>query len=81
MIAVPAAVPALTPSAIEKLAEPAAKAGFVQLMVPALPLKGVVQDHPAGSVPMDANVVFAGVISVKVALVAVLGPELVATCV
>jgi hypothetical protein len=80
LIAVPAAVPALTPNTTEKLAEPAANAGSVQLMVPVLPLAGVLQDHPAGSVPMDTNVVFAGVISVKVAEVAVLGPELVTTC-
>ena len=36
--------------------------------------------HPAGGVT-DTNVVFAGVASVKVALVATLGPLLVTTCV
>lgn len=81
LIAVPAAVPAVTARAMLKLAEPAAKLGLLQVMVPALPTAGVVHDHPAGSVPMEENVVLAGVVSVRVAAVAVLGPELVTTCV
>lgn len=82
LIAVPAAVPAVTFSTMEKLAEPVAKLELsVQVMVPAFPTAGVVHDHPAGGVPMDANVVFAGVTSVRVAPVAVLGPALVTTCV
>lgn len=80
-MAVPAAVPAVTLSTTVKLAEPAAKLGLVQLMVPALPTEGVLQDHPAGSAPMDENVVFAGVVSLKLAPVATLGPALVTTCV
>lgn len=81
LIAVPAAVPAVTLSATVKLAEPAAKLGLVQLIVPALPTVGVLQDQPAGSAPMEKNVVFAGVVSVKLAPVAMLGPALVTTCV
>ena len=81
LIAVPAEVPAVTLSTTVKLAEPAAKLGLVQLIVPALPTAGVLQDHPAGSVPMEENVVFAGVVSVKLAAVATLGPALVTTCV
>lgn len=81
LIAVPAAVPAVTVSTTVKLAEPAAKLGLVQLMVPAFPAVGVLHDHPAGSVPMEKNVVFAGVVSVKLAPVAMLGPALVTTCV
>lgn len=79
LIAVPAAVPAVTLSATVNVPEPAAKLGLVQLMVPALPTDGVLHDHPAGSVPMEKNVVFAGVVSVKLAAVAMLGPALVTT--
>src|ERR1700735_5296892 len=74
LMAVPAAVPAVTVSTTVKLAEPAAKLGLVEVMVPALPPDGALHDHPAGSVPMEENVVFAGVVSVKLAPVATLGP-------
>ena len=80
LTAVPAAVPAVTFKATLKLAEPAAKLGSVQLMVPVAPTAGVVHDHPAGGVT-DTNVVFAGVVSVRLAVVAVLGPAFVTTCV
>jgi hypothetical protein len=78
-MAVPAVVPAVTPSATVKVDDPAAKLGLVQLMVPALPTAGVVHDHPAATT-IDWKVVFAGVLSVRLALVAVLGPMLLTTC-
>ena len=81
LIAVPAGVPAVTLRITGKLADPAAKLGFVQLIVPALPTVGRVQDHPVGIGVNEKNVVFAGVVSVKVAVVATLGPLLVTICV
>jgi hypothetical protein len=81
LIAVPAAVPAVTFKITGKLADPTAKLGFVQLIVPALPTVGRVQDHPLGIGVSETKVVFAGVISVKVAVAAALGPLLVNTCV
>jgi hypothetical protein len=48
------------------------------LMVPVPPTTGVVHDHPPGMV-IDWKEVFAGVDSVRLALVAVLGPALVTT--
>jgi hypothetical protein len=81
LIAVPAGVPAVTFRITGKLAVPAAKLGFVQVIVPAFPAIGVVQDHPVGNGVSEKKVVFAGVVSVKVAVVAALGPLLVTTCV
>jgi hypothetical protein len=81
LITVPAAVPAVTFTTTGKLAVPGAKLGFVQLMTPALPTAGSVQDHPLGSGVSDTKVVFGGVFSVKLAPVAVLGPPLVTICV
>jgi hypothetical protein len=49
LMAVPAVVPAVTPSATVKVDDPAAKLGLVQLMVPALPIAGVVHDHPVAT--------------------------------
>jgi hypothetical protein len=80
LIAVPAAVPAVTFKTTGKLAVPGAKLGFVQVIVPAAPTVGSVQDQPVGMVDNEKKVVFAGVFSVKVAPVAVLGPALVTTC-
>ncbi len=77
LIAVPAGVPAVTFRITGKLAVPAAKLGIV----PAFPAIGVVQDHPVGNGVSEKKVVFAGVVSVKVAVVAALGPLLVTTCV
>ena len=76
LMAAPAAVPAVTFTATVKLAVPAAKLGLVQVTAPALPTAGVVHDHPPG-IPMDWKVVLAGVLSLKVAAVAALGPALV----
>jgi hypothetical protein len=74
---VPEAVPAITLNTTGKvLDEPGATLGFVQLIDPA-----VVQVQPAGTGLSDTNVVFAGNPSVKVALVQLLGPPLVTTCV
>ena len=53
---------------------PGAKLGSVQVRV------ARVQVHPAGPVS-DTEVVFAGSVSVKLTLVAVLGPPFVTTCV
>jgi hypothetical protein len=79
LIAVPAGVPALTFTITGKLAVPVAKLGSVQVMLPALPTVGSTQDHPPGIGVSDTNVVFAGVVSVKLTPVAVLGPALVTT--
>ena len=81
LIAVPAGVPAVTFTTTGKLAVPGAKLGFVQVIVPAVPAVGSVHDHPPGIGINCTKVVFGGVFSVKLALVAVLGPALVTTCV
>jgi hypothetical protein len=80
VIAVPAAVPEGTFKTIVKLDELTAKLELVQLIVPVPPAAGVVHDHPAGTL-IEPNVVLAGVVSVRVALAALLGPEFVTTCV
>lgn len=79
LMAVPAAVPAVTFKITGKLTDPDAKLGSVQLIVPVLPAAGRVQDQPAGMGVNDTKVVLAGVASVKVTPVAVLGPALVTT--
>ena len=78
LIAVPAAVPAVTLSTTVKVADPAAKVGLVQLMVPVPPTEGVVHDQAPGAVT-DTKVVFGGVVSVRLTVVAVLGPALFTT--
>lgn len=78
LIAVPCAVPALTFTPTVNVPAPGASLGFVQVMVPVAPTAGVTQDHPAGN-ETDWKVVFGGVTSVKLALVAALGPLLVTT--
>lgn len=78
LIAVPAVVPAVTCRTTVKLADPAVKLGLVQVMVPVPPTTGVIHDHPAATT-IDWYVVFAGVVSVRLALVAVLGPAFVTT--
>jgi hypothetical protein len=75
-IAVPAAVPALTDTTTGNVTLPLAKLGFVQVIVAPR-----TQAQPAGIGVKDTNVVFVGTVSVKLALVAVLGPALVTTCV
>src|SRR5271170_7056294 len=74
LITVPAAVPAVTFTVYVMVAVPGAKLGSVQVNVTS------VQVHPADPVSETAFV-FAGSASVKVTLVAVLGPLLVTTCV
>jgi len=81
VITVPEGVPAFTFTTTGKLAVPDAKLGFVQVIVPALPTAGSPHAHPTGIGLRDTKVVFGGVTSVKLALVAVLGPALVTTCV
>src|SRR5438105_90698 len=57
LIAVPAAVPAVTFSTKEKLPDPGATLGFVQVIVPVPPTAGTVpQVHPTGGA-IDWNVV------------------------
>src|SRR5580704_14496957 len=80
LIAVPAAVPPFTFRASVKLPDPGATLGLVQVMAPVPFTAGVTHDHPAGGV-IDWKVVLAGVVSVKLAVVAELGPEFVTTCV
>jgi hypothetical protein len=48
LIAVPCTVPAVTCITTGKLALPTAKLGFVQVIVPAIPAVGKVQDQPVG---------------------------------
>jgi hypothetical protein len=74
LIAVPAAVPAVTSTVYVMVALPAARLASVQVNVAS------VQVQPAGPVS-DTAVVFAGSASVRVTDVAVLGPLLVTTCV
>jgi hypothetical protein len=80
LIAVPAAVPAVTFTTTVKLAVPTAKLELVHVMVPALPTVGVVHDHPAAGA-MEAKVVFGGVVSVMLAVAAALGPAFTTVCV
>ena len=75
LTAVPAGVPASTVNTTGKLAVPGAKLGFVQLIVPAVPTVGVVHVQPLGTVASEKKVVFGGVLSVKAALAAALGPS------
>ena len=79
LICVPAVVPAVTFNTTVNVEEPGAKLASVQLIVPAAPTAGVVHDQPPGIV-IDWKVVFAGVVSVILAVVAVLGPLFVTTC-
>jgi hypothetical protein len=73
---VPAAVPAVTVTTTGNvLVEPGATLGLVQLMDPV-----VVQVHPAGTGLSELNVVLTGIASVNVAVVQLLGPLLVTTC-
>jgi hypothetical protein len=70
-----AAVPAATVTTTGNvLVEPGATLGLEQLMDPA-----VVQVHPAGTGVRETKVVLAGIDSVKVAVLQLLGPELVTT--
>jgi len=80
LICVPAAVNAFTFNTTVNVEEPGAKLASVQLMVPVAPIAGVVHVQPVGVV-IDWKVVFVGVVSVMLAVVAVLGPLFVTTCV
>ena len=78
---VPLAVPALTCNTrVTVPLDPAGALGAVQVMVPVAPTAGVVQVVPGGA-EIDWNVVLAGVVSVRVGLVAVALPVFVAVCV
>jgi len=81
MIVVPAEVPAVTFTITGKLAVPGAKLVFVQVIVPVPPTAGTVHDQPDGTGLSDTKVVFAGIVSVKLADVAAPGPAFVTTCV
>ena len=74
LIVVPAAVPAVTFNTYVIVAAPGARLASVQVRVP------TVHVHPTGPVS-DTTVVLAGSVSVKLTLVAVLGPALVTSCV
>jgi hypothetical protein len=74
VIAVPAAVPAFTFTTTGKLAVPGAKLGLVQAIVAPR-----THAQPGGTGLRETNVVFAGTTSVKLTLLAVLGPALVTT--
>lgn len=81
LTAVPAAVPAVTFTVRIKVEDPVPKVLLLlQVMGPALPTVGVEHTHPLGG-GRETNVVFGGVVSLKTAFVAVLGPGLVTTCV
>jgi hypothetical protein len=80
VITVPGGFPdAVTFTMTGKLAVPGAKLRFVQMIVPALPTAGSTHAHPTGIGFRVTKLVFGGVTSVKLALVAVLGPALVTT--
>ena len=74
LIAVPAAVPAVTFNTYVIVAVPGARLVSVQVRVP------TVHVHPAGPVS-ETTLVLAGSVSVRLTLVALLGPALVTTCV
>jgi hypothetical protein len=79
LITVPAAVPVGTFRTTEKLAVPVARLASVQLIVPVPPGAGVVHDHPDAGV-IELKMVPVGVVSVRVTLVAVLGPTFLTLC-
>jgi len=69
------ATPTCTP--ITKLEiVPESRSGWVQVIIPEPPAGGVVQVQP-GAADRDLNVVLAGMLSLKVALIASLGPAFV----
>jgi len=74
---VPDAVPEATATTTGKvLVDPGATLGSVQLMLPL-----VVQVHPEGTELKDTKVVLAGIASVNVAVLQLLGPAFDTTCV
>jgi hypothetical protein len=81
LITVPCVVPGVTFNTTGKLAVPAAKLVLVQVIVPAAPTAGRIQDHPVGTGVSETNVVLGGVLSLKTEFAAALGPEFVTTCV
>ena len=80
LIAVPGGVVPITCSFTVNVDDPVANVRLLQLIVPGLPSVGVEHDHPLG-MGREKNVVFGGVVSVKEAPIAVLGPAFVTTCV
>lgn len=83
VMTVPVAVPAFTfvtsvNEAVEP--EPAARVAMLQLTVPVAPTAGVVQVQVPG-LARETKVVFVGIASVKVTVVAVAGPLFVNDCV
>jgi hypothetical protein len=77
---VPGAVPVFTLTTSGKPADVfAVIVAKVQLMDPVPPTGGVVQVHPAGT-PSETNVVFAGIVSVKVFVRAGFGPLFETVC-
>ena len=80
LMIVPDAVDGSTATVSVKTALPGAKLAFEQETVPVAPTAGVVHDQPAGD-ESDTNVVFAGSVSDKLAVAALLGPGLLAVIV
>ncbi len=68
------AAPTLT-TRVKTAVAPELKLEFVQVIVPVAPTAGLVQDQPVGAV-IDLKVVFVGTVSVRVTLLAALGPPL-----
>lgn len=78
---VPLAVPAFTcTTRVTVPLEPAGAEGALQFTAPVPPTPGVVQVVPGG-VEMKTNVVFAGMFSLKVGVLAAALPTFVAVCV
>lgn len=80
LITLPAVTAASTCTTSVNAALPMANVAFVQETVPLLPSAGVVQLQPPGAAS-ETNVVPLGKVSVKVAVVAALGPALLAVIV
>jgi len=73
---VPAGVPAFTvTTTVNVLIEPGATLGLVQ------PEAKEIQVHPAGVAPNEVKVVLAGIASLKVTVLQLLGPAFVTICV
>jgi prephenate dehydrogenase len=80
-VVLPTAMVGATLTTTTMLADvPAARLAIVQFTVPVAPTTGVVQAHPTG-IETDWNVVFVGVASLKLTVVAAMGPLFVTVCV
>ena len=81
VMTVPVAVPAFTfVTSVNEAVEPAARVAMLQVTVPVAPTAGVVQLHEPG-LARETKVVFVGIASVKLTVMAVAGPLFVNDCV